>query len=784
MIDYTNTLNPAQAEAVLYDDGPALVIAGAGSGKTRVLTYKLAHLIEVGYAPEKLMALTFTNKAAREMQERVGKMVNKSDAAKMRVGTFHSVFSRILRRYATELGFQYNFSIYDTSDSKSLVKKIVKEMQLDSKVYTPKLVLGRISTSKNRNIPPERYETQTELVAYDRAHNVTQIGSIYTSYMARCKAANAMDFDDLLFLFNCLITQSPKALEECRDSIDYLLIDEYQDTNPLQYFIVQRLVEGKNRVFAVGDDAQSIYSFRGANINNILSFMNKFPGARLFKMEENYRSSQTIVNLANSLIEHNKHRIPKKVFSQRIKGAKVALNELESGMEEAIFVANSIKHHQEIRPEVKYSSYAILYRTNAQSRLFEEQLRIAGIPYTIYGGVAFYGRAEIKNILAYLQLLHNPDNNEAFERAAKFPKKGIGDKTLLTLTAVAHAKETSLYRAAQELIAQNNATLSSAAQKSIGKFLQLLDELKNPPEGDFLDWIKYILVRSEIIQTLKLDNSEEGASRLDNVEEFVTSVQEYITALAEMNLASDSMAMSNEELMVHFLEGIALTTDKSEEEDTERDSVHLMTIHSSKGLEYDYVYVVGLEDGLFPSDRSDMNDNIEEERRLLYVAITRAREECSLNLARFRIINGQVKTMPPSRFLREIDHSLLTTFGIHDERLYRPIAPPKTIDLPPVSSSKVQEPHFLNPIPAPKRKQPSFLPSDIPPEVEAVNEENGCDVVTDLEVGDRVFHHLYGKGLVVEMEGNGNNAIATVEFDTKGRKYIILRYAKLTKYPL
>ena len=654
MIDYEKELNPAQAEAVLYDDGPALVIAGAGSGKTRVLTYKLAHLLEEGYDPHKLMALTFTNKAAREMLSRVESMVGSRDTFRMKLGTFHSVFSRYLRIYAPLLGFTPNFSIYDTSDSKSLVKRIIKEMALDPKFYTPKLVLGRISHCKNNLITPEGYAAGGEYAEYDYRRGVPMLHSLYAAYVAQCRQANAMDFDDLLYYFNILLRDHPDVQAECAASVDYLLIDEYQDTNPSQYLIARRLVEAKQRIFAVGDDAQSIYSFRGASMQNILTFTHTFPSARLFKLEENYRSSQRIVALANSLIEHNVHRIKKEVFSNRAKGEKIDLYEMESGYREAQHVVESIYKRYCKHSDTSYGSFAILYRTNAQSRLFEDQLRQAGIPYRIYGGIAFYSRAEIKNVLAYLQLIANPHNNEAFERAAKYPRKGIGDKTLSLIRAEAAESKTSLFAAAESLIARPD-TLSSTARTKLTAYLELIRDITYNPEAKTLvEWVQSILLRSQILDTLRADTSIEGHTQLENVNEFVSGVQEFEDETSADGLFFErGETASLHDLLVLFLQGVTLITDNLETGEN-ADAVHLMTIHAAKGLAFDHVYIVGLEEGLFPSMLSAEEENIEEERRLLYVAITRAKEYCSISFARYRAINGMTEYMIPSRFLRDL----------------------------------------------------------------------------------------------------------------------------------
>ncbi len=806
MIDYEKELNPAQAEAVLYDDGPALVIAGAGSGKTRVLTYKLAHLLEEGYDPHKLMALTFTNKAAREMLSRVEVMVGSRDTFRMKLGTFHSVFSRYLRIYAPLLGFTPNFSIYDTSDSKSLVKRIVKDMMLDPKVYTPKLVLGRISHCKNNLITPEGYAAGGEYTEYDYRRGVPMLHSVYAAYVAQCRQANAMDFDDLLYYFNILLRDHPDVQAECAASVDYLLIDEYQDTNPSQYLIARRLVEAKQRIFAVGDDAQSIYSFRGASMQNILTFTHTFPSARLFKLEENYRSSQRIVALANSLIEHNVHRIKKEVFSNRGKGEKIDLHEMESGYREAQHVVESIYKRYRSHPNSTYGSFAILYRTNAQSRLFEDQLRQAGIPYRIYGGIAFYSRAEIKNVLAYLQLIANPHNNEAFERAAKYPRKGIGDKTLSLIRTEANNSKSSFFAAAGSLIARPDA-LPSSARTKLTAYLELIRDITYNPEGKTLvEWVQSILVRSQILDTLRADTSIEGHTQLENVNEFVSGVQEFEDETSADGLFFErGETTSLHDLLVLFLQGVTLITDNLETGEN-ADAVHLMTIHAAKGLEFDYVYIVGLEEGLFPSILSAEEENIEEERRLLYVAITRAKEYCSISFARYRAINGMTEYMIPSRFLRDLDMRYLNPHNCSTDLKFTS----RSNDFAPLSSwesSKNRHGEFgldfkdiatLNATPSQgekvslsRKKEPSFAPSlqgasgskrTIPiPYSQRKAPKGGQKGATNFSVGDTVQHPTFGRGMVTSVLDKGEDSKIHVNFDTAGEKTILIRFASLKK---
>lgn len=806
MIDYEKELNPAQAEAVLYDDGPALVIAGAGSGKTRVLTYKLAHLLEEGYDPHKLMALTFTNKAAREMLSRVESMVGSRDTFRMKLGTFHSVFSRYLRIYAPLLGFTPNFSIYDTSDSKSLVKRIIKDMALDPKFYTPKLVLGRISHCKNNLITPEGYAAGGEYAEYDYRRGVPMLHSLYAAYVAQCRQANAMDFDDLLYYFNILLRDHPDVQAECAASVDYLLIDEYQDTNPSQYLIARRLVEAKQRIFAVGDDAQSIYSFRGASMQNILTFTHTFPSARLFKLEENYRSSQRIVALANSLIEHNVHRIKKEVFSNRAKGEKIDLYEMESGYREAQHVVESIYKRYCKHSDTSYGSFAILYRTNAQSRLFEDQLRQAGIPYRIYGGIAFYSRAEIKNVLAYLQLIANPHNNEAFERAAKYPRKGIGDKTLSLIRAEAAESKTSLFAAAESLIARPDA-LSSTARTKLTAYLELIRDITYNPEGKTLvEWVQSILLRSQILDTLRADTSIEGHTQLENVNEFVSGVQEFEDETSADGLFFErGETTSLHDLLVLFLQGVTLITDNLETGEN-ADAVHLMTIHAAKGLEFDHVYIVGLEEGLFPSMLSAEEENIEEERRLLYVAITRAKEYCSISFARYRAINGMTEYMIPSRFLRDLDMRYLNLHNCSADLKFtsrsNDFAPLSSWgssknrrgelgldfeDIAALNSSPSQGKNF----PVSEKKESSFAPSlqgasgskrAIPIPYSQRKAPKGAPKGTvDFSVGDIVQHPTFGRGVVTSVLDKGENSKIQVNFDTAGEKTILIRFASLKK---
>ena len=740
------------------------------------------------------------------MLSRVESMVGSRDTFRMKLGTFHSVFSRYLRIYAPLLGFTPNFSIYDTSDSKSLVKRIVKDMALDPKFYTPKLVLGRISHCKNNLITPEGYAAGGEYAEYDYRRGVPMLHSLYAAYVAQCRQANAMDFDDLLYYFNILLRDHPEVQAECAASVDYLLIDEYQDTNPSQYLIARRLVEAKQRIFAVGDDAQSIYSFRGASMQNILTFTHTFPSARLFKLEENYRSSQRIVALANSLIEHNVHRIKKEVFSNRAKGEKIDLYEMESGYREAQHVVESIYKRYCKHSDTSYGSFAILYRTNAQSRLFEDQLRQAGIPYRIYGGIAFYSRAEIKNVLAYLQLIANPHNNEAFERAAKYPRKGIGDKTLSLIRAEAAESKTSLFAAAESLIARPDA-LPSSARTKLTAYLELIRDITYNPEAKTLvEWVQSILLRSQILDTLRADTSIEGHTQLENVNEFVSGVQEFEDETSADGLFFErGETASLHDLLVLFLQGVTLITDNLETGEN-ADAVHLMTIHAAKGLEFDHVYIVGLEEGLFPSMLSAEEENIEEERRLLYVAITRAKEYCSISFARYRAINGMTEYMIPSRFLRDLDMKYLNLHNCSADLKFTS----RSNDFSPLSSwesSKNRHGELgldfeditaINlsssqgeKIPFSKKKESSFAPSlqgasgskrAIPIPYSQRKAPKGTPKGTvDFSVGDIVQHPTFGRGVVTSVLDKGENSKIQVNFDTAGEKTILIRFASLKK---
>lgn len=783
MINYAKELNSSQREAVLYDDGPALVIAGAGSGKTRVLTYKLAHLIEQGYKPWRLMALTFTNKAANEMKNRVQSLVGSNDAQRMMVGTFHSVFARILRNFAHLLGYNRNFTIYDTADSKALVKSILKKLDIDAKAYVPNAILATISDAKNHLISPEAYAADSMRRRMDNFNGRPKLYEIYALYCKECKRANAMDFDDLLYQFNVLLRDFPDACDACQNAIDYLLIDEYQDTNASQYYIARKLVEKTNKIFVVGDDSQSIYAFRGAKIENILLFTKNFVGARVFKLEQNYRSTQNIVNLANGLIRYNKHGIPKTLYSKRHIGKKTVINEYSTGREEAASIIQDIYSMVQANTTLTYNSFAILYRTNAQSRLFEEQLKQRNIFYRIYGGMSFYARAEIKNILAYLRFLANPNDNEAFMRIMGYPKKGIGDKTQAILASIAAERDTSLYEATI-ISVQEDKWLKGGAKRKVNVFLEMLDELKHINCGTLFDATKEILKISRIDDDLRIDNTIEGIARRDNIKEFLNSIKDYQDEY-EPNIGANNNEQPTEPdirgVIAQYIEGVSLITSQENDQNTSNtDKVTLLTVHAAKGLEFEHIYITGMEEGVFPSLQSSFGNDLEEERRLFYVAITRAKELCTISLARTRMRNGNNDFMLPSSFIKELDKELIE---FHSDRM-----PWEISSMPHSNTSDLYENNML-----PKFDSSSPLEAcdglelftDIQQEESKTSFEKPSNKTTKtinnsiFSIGQKVQHNQFGIGIVRNIEGTGNDTKVVVEFNDGNIKTIFTRFSKL-----
>lgn len=652
-MDLLNDLNESQRKAVEYIDGPSLVIAGAGSGKTRVLTYKIAYLLQQGVKPWSIMALTFTNKAAREMKERIGKLVGQELAQHLYMGTFHSIFSRILRAEAQHIGFTNNFTIYDESDSRSLIKTIVKEMGLDEKVYKPASVHSRISMAKNNLMSAENYARDKELYQADQRAKMPRVGEIFITYVQRCQQANAMDFDDLLTLTFKLFQEHEDIRKKYADRFDFLLVDEYQDTNHAQMRIVMQLCKEKERVCAVGDDSQSIYSFRGANIDNILSFQSRFKEARLFKLEQNYRSTQSIVEAANSLIKHNSNQIPKNVYSKNDKGESLIYKPAYSDKEEALIVCREIKRIKR-QDDCQYSDFAILYRTNAQSRSFEEEFRKQGIPYRIYGGLSFFQRKEIKDVIAYFRLVANPDDEEAFKRIINYPARGIGNTTVAKIAACALDNQVSFWQVISSPehygLGVNKGTLAKleSFRLMISGFVEKSASMNAFDLGDTI--VKESGISADIYKSGSRD--PEDLARQENLEELLGGMQSFVEECREEG-------REQEAYLTDYLQGVALLTDLDSKGDDDEPRVSLMTVHASKGLEFPTVFVVGLEENIFPSAIVSTLRELEEERRLLYVAITRAEKHCVLTSAKNRFRYGKMEFGNPSRFIKEIDSAFI-----------------------------------------------------------------------------------------------------------------------------
>ena len=652
-MDLLNDLNESQRKAVEYIDGPSLVIAGAGSGKTRVLTYKIAYLLQQGVKPWSIMALTFTNKAAREMKERIGKLVGQELAQHLYMGTFHSIFSRILRAEAQHIGFTNNFTIYDESDSRSLIKTIVKELGLDEKVYKPASVHSRISMAKNNLMSAENYARDKELYQADQRAKMPRVGDIFITYVQRCQQANAMDFDDLLTLTFKLFQEHEDIRKKYADRFDFLLVDEYQDTNHAQMRIVMQLCKEKERVCAVGDDSQSIYSFRGANIDNILSFQSRFKGARLFKLEQNYRSTQSIVEAANSLIKHNSNQIPKHVYSKNDKGESLIYKPAYSDKEEALIVCREIKRIQR-QDDCQYSDFAILYRTNAQSRSFEEEFRKQGIPYRIYGGLSFFQRKEIKDVIAYFRLVANPDDEEAFKRIINYPSRGIGNTTVAKIAACALDNHVSFWQVISSPehygLGVNKGTLAKleSFRLMISGFVEKSASMNAFDLGDTI--VKESGISADIYKSGSRD--PEDLARQENLEELLGGMQSFVEECREEG-------REQEAYLTDYLQGVALLSDLDSKGDDDEPRVSLMTVHASKGLEFPTVFVVGLEENIFPSAIVSTLRELEEERRLLYVAITRAEKHCVLTSAKNRFRYGKMEFGNPSRFIKEIDSAFI-----------------------------------------------------------------------------------------------------------------------------
>ncbi|WP_460190633.1 ATP-dependent helicase [Urechidicola sp. KH5] len=777
MSNYLDSLNPAQKEAVLHKDGPMIIIAGAGSGKTRVLTFRIAHLMQGGVDPFNILALTFTNKAAREMKDRIAKVVGTSEAKNLWMGTFHSVFARILRSEADKLGFPSNFTIYDTQDSVRLLTSIIKEMGLDKDKYKPKQVLGRISQFKNSLITVRAYYQNSDLQEADRAAMRPKMGEVYKQYVERCFKSGAMDFDDLLLRTNELLTRFPEVLAKYQDRFRYILVDEYQDTNHSQYLIVRALADRFQNICVVGDDSQSIYAFRGANIQNILNFQKDYEDVKIFKLEQNYRSTSNIVKAANSVIDKNKTKLDKEIWTQNDAGSMIKVMRTFSDAEEGRFVAASIFENKMNR-QLSNENFAILYRTNAQSRSIEDALRKKNIEYRMYGGLSFYQRKEIKDTLAYLRLIMNPDDEEAFKRVINYPARGIGAATLDKLAVAANHYGKSMFTIIQNLH-NYPIKVNTGTQTKLQNFATMIRRFQIDSQSkDAFEMAEIVVKSTGIIKDLKSDGTPEADSRVENVQELMNGVKDFIEAQKQKE---------EDASLAFFLEDVALATDFDNDKKDDKPRVSLMTIHLAKGLEFPIVYIVGLEETLFPSAMSmNTRSELEEERRLFYVALTRAEQEAYLSYAQTRYRWGKLIDCEPSRFLEEIDEQYLE----HLSPPPKPAIANKFIDndiFGDIPQDRVRfkkpiqrkPPTSLRPKQVPKKVAPKFSP---PKNLKKVSQSNtGSANLFDnqIAVGNIVEHSRFGKGEVLALEGAGPNKKAEIKFETVGNKKLLLQFAKL-----
>ena len=751
-MDYLAGLNPSQRAAVEHTEGPVMIVAGAGSGKTRVITYRVAHLIRRRVDPFNILVLTFTNKAAREMRERITKVVGE-EAKNIWMGTFHSVFAKILRVEAEHIGYPRNFTIYDTDDSKSLIRAILKEMQLDDKLYNANFVYNRISSAKNNLISAQEYLSNDQVQAEDHANGRGQLGQIYLTYTQRCYKAGAMDFDDLLFKTNVLFREHPDILHKYQHKFKYLMVDEYQDTNFSQYLIVRKLAAINENICVVGDDAQSIYAFRGANIQNILNFEKDYPDLRVFKLEQNYRSTQNIVNAANSIIANNKNQLKKNVFSENETGEKIKVLRAFSDNEEGKIIAETIAQERALKG-LKYRDFAILYRTNAQSRAMEEALRKINVPYKIYGGTSFYQRKEIKDLIAYFRLTFNPNDEEAIKRVINYPRRGIGDTTVDRIVIAADQRQLTLW----DVISNASTYLDGRSAGAVGTFATMIQGFQVVAKNhSAFDAAMHIAQHSGILKDLYADKSVEGLSRYENIQELLNGIKEF----------SEREDIAEKGLDV-FMQDVALLTNEDNDKDPNADTVSLMTIHSSKGLEFPHVFIVGLEENLFPSQLSlNSRSELEEERRLFYVAVTRAEKKLTLSYATSRYRWGTLNNCEPSRFLDELDPAYL-------ELDFKPRPVPESSgsfsderqawtqrDL--FTKPKPKVPKTTSILPKAHTPSPGFAPSD----------------TSNLQVGMEVEHERFGFGKVINVEGNKNDLKATIFFKELGQKQLLLKFAKL-----
>ena len=755
--NYLNDLNKSQKEAVINSEGPSLVIAGAGAGKTRVLTCRIVHLLNKNVPARKILALTFTNKAAREMKERITRIVAPDTARYLWMGTFHSIFARILRMEGEKLGYKPNFTIYDTSDSRSLIRSVIKEMSLDDNIYKPGVIGSRISAAKNNLVTAGMYAVDASMQEYDRSSRMPLLSEVYRSYAARCFRANAMDFDDLLLNTNILFRDFPATLAAYQERFNYILVDEYQDTNYSQYLIVKKLAASHHNICVVGDDAQSIYSFRGARIENILEFKNDYSDYQLFKLEQNYRSTQTIVNAANTIISNNEGQIQKNIFSENETGEKIQVFQSMTDSEEGFNISSDI-FDKKFSLQLNWSDFAILYRTNAQSRIFEETLRRKNIPYKIYGGLSFYERKEIKDILSYFRMVINPEDEEALKRSINYPKRGIGDTTVQKVIELSVTLGTTAWNILAEA-GKYHDHFNAGTAKKLTQYTEVINGLRiNSDTADAFVKAREIALGSGIMRELRDGKSPEEVSRFENLEELLNAIKVF-TEAAETNGEPSTLEA--------YMANVALLTDQDTETDEDRNKVTLMTMHSAKGLEFKHVYIAGMEDTLFPSPMSSGSAReLEEERRLFYVAVTRAEKQATLSYALNRYKWGNLERCSPSRFLREIDQKYLQypqTGGKPFNQSGNSVNKPTSVREEP--KQYINEERL-------KRIGKTLVSPD--------NNFTGTDSSL-FSAGDSVQHERFGNGKILSIEGQPPNNTATVDFDKEGSKKLLLRFAKLKK---
>ena len=766
---YLSQLNEAQLAPTLQKDGPMIIIAGAGSGKTRVLTYRIAYLMSEGVDPFNILSLTFTNKAAREMKTRIAAIVGDSEAKNLWMGTFHSVFAKILRIEADKLGYPSNFTIYDTQDSQRLISSIIKEKKLDKDIYKYKQVQSRISSYKNSLITVKAYFQNPELKESDAMARRPEMGEIYKEYVARCFKAGAMDFDDLLLKTNELITRFPEVLAKYQDRFRYILVDEYQDTNHSQYLIVRALSDRFQNICVVGDDAQSIYAFRGANINNILNFQNDYDNVKLFRLEQNYRSTKNIVNAANSIIEKNQTKLEKVVWTANEEGPKIIVNRSLTDGDEGRYIASTIFDNK-MNNQAKNGDFAVLYRTNAQSRSIEDALRKRGLDYRIYGGLSFYQRKEIKDVLSYLRIIINPADEEALKRIINFPGRGIGQTTLDRLIIASNEHNKSIFEILKH-IHELPININAGTKTKLQNFTTMIESFKVMSQSaNAFDLAEHVCKVSGLIQEFKKDGTPEGISRMENIEELLNGIKDFVECQQELADSTGSIA--------EFLEDVALATDLDNEEGEDSDKVALMTIHLAKGLEFPYVYIVGLEEDLFPSAMSmNTRDELEEERRLFYVALTRAEKQAYLTYALSRYRWGKLVDSEPSRFIEEIDEQYLEIVTPKEERRFNPMLSADIFGDVDTNTVRYKKPAYMKAKPKAAEKFKISTSKNLKKVSETKSTTNAFD--TKLIVGDVVNHQRFGKGTVLSIEGKAADLKAEINFETGGVKKLLLRFAKL-----